>query len=198
MFGKYKIHNHEHHEKDYNRKRRGFKKFLNKMKGGDASPPPEHIIDIIWSGIGTFLSMTIIFSLDVLLDSPLLVASIGASAILVFCMPKSPYSQPRTVIGGHVISAIVGVTAYQLFIDNPLWAVAFAVSFSAVLMLLTKTVHPPGGATALFAVIGTEELHQWGYLYVLFPCAISAIVLVLLGLLINNLSARRKYPTYWW
>jgi CBS-domain-containing membrane protein len=74
---------------------------------------------------------------------------------------------------------------------------ALAVSITAAAMLVTKTVHPPGGATALIAVIGGEKIHQLGFLYPLLPVGLGALILLVVGLLVNNISRNRRYPEYW-
>jgi len=190
-------------EDDYERKRFGFKNYIIKMKGGEPNPQRINITEVVWTWCGIFLSIYIIFYIDSQLrgitsEHPLLFASMGASAVLIFGFPDSPYSQPRSVIGGHFVSALAGVTAYQLFYYEPVLAAAFAVSFASTLMFLTKTIHPPGGATALLAVIGSDDFHNLGYWFVISPCVTSTSILVILGVIINNLSASRKYPQYWW
>jgi CBS-domain-containing membrane protein len=110
---------------------------------------------------------------------------------------KSPLAQPRNLIGGHVISGLTGVACYHLF-GNTIWlAAAMAVSLAIVVMLATKTLHPPGGATALIAVIGGTKIHNLGFFYALIPAGTGAVILLVIALLVNNLSKSRKYPEYW-
>ncbi len=97
-------------------------------------------------------------------DMTLLIGSFGASAVLVFGAARSPLAQPRNLIGGHVVSAFAGVTAWTLFQQYPWLAAAFAVATAIAAMHLTRTLHPPGGATALVAVIGSDQIHDLGYL----------------------------------
>jgi CBS-domain-containing membrane protein len=95
------------------------------------------------------------------------------------------------LLGGHVI---VGVTIYK-FIPVELWlSSAFAVSLSIVLMQVTKTLHPPGGATALIANIGSEKIHDLGYFYVLNPVLSGVVIMLLVALIFNNLTDHRNYP----
>ena len=129
---------------------------------------------------------------------PLLIGSFGASAVLAFGAPHSPLAQPRNIVGGHVLSAMVGVSSQAMLGAEPVIAAALAVSTAIALMHMTQTLHPPGGATALIAVIGGPGIHSMGYWYVLLPCAAGAICMVLLALVTNNLAARKKYPTFWW
>ena len=115
------------------------------------------------------------------IDSVMLIGSFGASAVIVFGTPKSLYASPRHLIVGHIISALVGVLSYKLYgIIGCLWfCSAVAVSVSTLVMLITQTTHPPGGATALIAVMGSEKIHQLNYLYLMTPVLTG--VLILLG-----------------
>ena len=127
----------------------------------------------------------------------LLLGSFGASAVLVYGAIRSPLAQPRNLVGGHVISGFMGVTSYQLWGDTSWLAAGLGVSGAIVAMLLTKTLHPPGGATALLAVIGGPKIHAVGYGYVVVPAGAGACLLLLVALVVNNLAGRR-YPEYWW
>ena len=86
---------------------------------------------------------------------------------------------------------------YQLF-GKFIWiAAAFAVSLAIAAMLITKTLHPPGGATALIAVIGGDAVHKLSFFYAIIPAGLGAIILLIIALLVNNLSKDRRYPEYW-
>jgi len=98
--------------------------------------------------------------------------SFGASAVLLYGAPRSPLAQPRNLIGGHLVSAVIGVSAWMLFQQYPWLAAALAVATAIAAMHLTRTLHPPGGATALIAVIGSDKIHDLGYLYVLLPATL--------------------------
>ena len=95
------------------------------------------------------------------------------------------------------ISALVGVACYKLFGKTIRIAAALSVSLAIVAMLITKTLHPPGGATALIAVIGDKKIHDLGFLYAFIPAGAGALILLVVALLVNNLSKNRKYPEYW-
>lgn len=118
--------------------------------------------------------------------------------MLVFGAVQSPLAQPRNLLGGHVISAFTGVSIGLLFPDIPWLAACLAVSTAIALMLLTKTLHPPGGATALIAVTGGEGIRQLGYWYVLVPCLAGACLMLLTALVVNNMTRLRRYPLFWW
>lgn len=175
--------------------------YLSKMKGGAKSPPGVSTIELIWSWLGSALGIGICAYLSSLYFEPrdmtLLIGSFGASAVLVYAAIKSPLAQPRNLIGGHVLSGLAGVACYQVF-GNTIWlASAMAVSLAIVVMLSTKTLHPPGGATALIAVIGGAKIHNLGFLYAFIPAGTGAVILLVIALLVNNLSKNRRYPEYW-
>ena len=86
----------------------------------------------------------------------------------------------------------------QLFTDTLWLAAALAVSVSIFLMHLTRTLHPPGGATALIAVIGSSKIHALGYMYALIPVTSGAIIMLFVALIINNIPSKRQYPKFWW
>ena len=175
--------------------------YLSKMNGGAKSPPGVGVTELIWSWIGSAIGIAICGYCSSRYFEPrdlsLLIGSFGASAVLVYAAIKSPLAQPRNLIGGHVISGLVGVACYQLF-GGTIWiAAALAVSLAITAMLATKTLHPPGGATALIAVIGGAKVHSLGFLYAFLPAGAGAVVLLIVALLVNNLSKNRKYPEYW-
>lgn len=125
-------------------------------------------------------------------DLPLLFAPIGASAVLVFAMPASPLAQPWPVIGGNTVSAAVGVAAYHLVPE--VWlATGLAVGAAILVMTLLRCLHPPGGAAALTAVIGSPAVHAAGLGYAAYPVALNSVSLVLVGLLFHRLAGR-SYP----
>ena len=109
-----------------------------------------------------------------------LIASMGASAVLLFGVPHSPLSQPWPLIGGHTLSALAGVICAR-WVEPPVLACGLAVGLAIGVMHLGRCIHPPGGATALTAVIGGPAVAQWGYGYVLFPVFTSAVLLVILA-----------------
>lgn len=152
-----------------------------------------------WSFIGAFLGIGLIafFQSSYLTkdENVFLIGSFGASSVLVFGAIQSPMAQPRNLMGGHLISAIIGVTVYKTFPDI-IWLTApSAVALSIVLMQITKTLHPPGGATALIAVIGSEKIKALGFFYVVSPVLTGALVLLIVALIFNNSTTNRKYPT---
>ncbi len=162
----------------------------------------ETLVDFtehFWAFIGSFVGMGIIAFLQYKTfsntDMVLLIGSFGASCVLVYGVIQSPLAQPRNLIGGHVVSALVGVTIQKL-IPDILWIAApLAVSLSIVLMQITKTLHPPGGATALIAATASPQIKSLGYFYVISPVLSGALILLVTALIFNNLTSKRSYPT---
>jgi CBS-domain-containing membrane protein len=125
----------------------------------------------------------------------LLVASMGASAVLLFAAPEGPLSQPWPVLAGHGISAVIGVACAR-YVPEPLLASALAVGAAIGIMRGLRCVHPPGGATALAAVIGGAPVRALGMQYVLTPVLVNAAAIVLLAVVFHGLGAQRRYPAY--
>ena len=176
--------------------------YLRKMGGTTrGSPPRVSRAEILWSWAGSFLGIAAIATLNQRFfagtDLTLTIGSMGASAVLVFGAVRSPLAQPRNLVGGHLLSALVGVTAWQWLGTEPWLAQALAVATAIALMHLTRTLHPPGGATALIAVMGSDQIHAMGYLYALVPATLGPLILLGIGLLFNNLAATRRYPEVW-
>jgi CBS-domain-containing membrane protein len=168
-------------------------RYISKMKGFKrttplVSPPP---LDVILTWLGAFLGITAIALFAHQYELPV-VASFGASAVLIYGVPDAPLSQPRNVIFGHTLSAAAGVATFMMF-GLTWWSPGVGTALALVVMLLTKTTHPPGGATALFAVL--TKAHPS---YILTPIMAGATILVIIGLLVNNLSPNRQYPRYWY
>lgn len=144
--------------------------------------------EILATSVGVFGGIGSISLLTYLLGYPLLIAPFGASAVLLYSATSSPLAQPRNLIGGHFVAALVGVTCYQLF-GETWYAVTFAVCGAILLMMVTDTVHPPGGATAIVSV-----LNHAGYGFVLSPIAIGVVILLINAYFANKLSPQRSYP----
>ncbi len=176
--------------------------YFTKMKGGAKGPPAVRAGELAWSWAGSVIGIGLCALLSSRFFEPrdlsLLIGSFGASAVLVYGAIKSPLAQPRNLVGGHIVSGLVGVACAQFAGGTPWIAAALAVSLAIVLMLATRTLHPPGGATALIAVIGGPKIHALGYLYPFVPAGLGALVLLAVALLINNLSRERSYPEYWY
>ena len=178
--------------------------YFAKMKGmeGAGHPPHENLFEnMFWSWLGGFLGIAAVawlhYSFLPEKELILIIGSFGASAVLIYGVVKSPFAQPRNLLGGHLISALIGVSSYKLCGDVIWLAAALAVATAIAAMHLTKTVHPPGGATALIAVIGGDSIHRLGFLYVVVPVGLGAVIMLLIALLVNNIPENRRYPEFW-
>lgn len=153
----------------------------------------EKLIAALGGGIailGVFYSSAYLLS-----DTHLLwvVPSMGASTVLIFAVPHGQLSQPWPVLGGHFISALIGVACYQ-WIPNAFWAAAAAIALAIFAMQILRCIHPPGGATALMAVLGGAEVHNLGYAFAVTPVFLNSLLLIGLGIAINALFPWRRYP----
>ncbi|MBO9584072.1 MAG: HPP family protein [Flavobacterium sp.] len=163
----------------------------------------ETLIDYkehFWSFLGSFVGIGILAYLESSQftgsDVVYLIGSFGASSVLIYGIIQSPFSQPRNLIGGHLISAFIGVSINKLVPDIVYISAPLAVSLSIIFMQITKTLHPPGGATALIAVTGSAQIKALGYMYVISPVLIGVLILFLTALIFNNMTSSRSYPSH--
>jgi CBS-domain-containing membrane protein len=176
--------------------------YFRKMKGTTKSPPAVKLTEILWSWAGGFLGVAVVALIHYSLftdegDYLMIIGSFGASAVLIFGAIKSPLAQPRNLVGGHVISALIGVFFFKVFHDQMWLAASLAVATAIAAMHVTKTLHPPGGATALIAVTGGAKVHSLGYLYALMPVGLGVLIMLAVALLFNNIPKGRRYPEFW-
>lgn len=153
---------------------------------------PERLLGCLGAVACIALTMVVCGQFLPVSDMPVIVAPLGASAVLIFAVPSSPLAQPWSVIGGNTISALVGVAAYHA-IPDLFVAAGVAVGGAILVMSLLRCLHPPGGAAALTAVIGSAGIHAAGYAFALAPVAINSVALVLLAILFHRATGR-SYP----
>lgn len=161
----------------------------------------ETLIDFkehFWTFIGSFLGIGIIGLLNskyfTANDNLFLIGSFGASSVLIYGLINSPLAQPRNLIGGHLVCALTGVSIHHLIPAEVWLSSALSISVAIVLMQITKTLHPPGGATALIANIGSPKIQALGFYYVLSPVLSGVIILLLVAIVCNNATSHRSYP----
>jgi len=151
------------------------------------------------SALGGFVGIFCVLMVSQWLLDPdvsvMIVPSMGATAVLLFAAPHAPFSQPWNVLGGHAVSAIIGVACWKWIPDTHL-AASVSVGLAIGAMYLARCIHPPGGATALAAVIGSEKLHQSGFAYEYDPIMLNAVAIVLVALVFNGLFKWRRYPAH--
>jgi CBS-domain-containing membrane protein len=153
--------------------------------------PKFSIQHILLSWVGAFLGIATLAYLTAQTAHPFIAAPLGATAVLVFGVPDSPLAQPRNVIGGNLIAAIVCVMLVQLFGTAP-WVMAIAVATTIKLTQLTRTVHPPAGAVALLGVLTHAS---WDYVFT--PILVGSVVIVLCTLIFSSVVPGRIYPKHW-
>ena len=157
--------------------------------------PNRSPVEIALSGLGGLLGMALTLWLSSWLLGPhaaaTVLASMGASAVLLFAVPHSAFSSPWAVLGGHAVSACIGVACAEL-VRDPLLAAALAVGLSISAMYALDCIHPPGGATALFAVMGSPALRALGFSYVLVPVLLNAALLLGVALVFNRVLRARQ------
>ncbi len=125
--------------------------------------------------------------------APLLMAPLAASSVLLFGFPASPMARPWAIIVGHVVSALVGVVVAHL-IPNLIFASGLAVALAILAMAATRSMHPPGGSTALIAVLGGPGVKTAAYSYALLPVGVNTVLLVGIGWLFHRWVSGHSYP----
>ncbi len=153
----------------------------------------EQLVATLGGAIGILLIVIVTQAVVGLQGALIIVPSMGASAVLIFAAPHSPFAQPWAVLAGHVLSALVGVACWQL-VPNPTLAAGLAVGLAIGVMHVARCLHPPGGATALAAVIGGSAVHELGYRYALSPIALNCAIILIVGVVFNYAFAWRRYP----
>ncbi|PKB13287.1 CBS domain-containing membrane protein [Novosphingobium kunmingense] len=153
----------------------------------------DRIIACIGAGLGIIVTVIVCASIPhEIADLPIIVAPLGASAVLAFAVPSSPLAQPWPVIGGNIISTLIGVAVFQAI---PVLTIAAGVAVGAAILAMSmlRCLHPPGGAAALTAVIGSQSIHMAGYAFAFVPMGINSITLVVAAMLFHRMSGH-SYP----
>ena len=181
-----------------------------KWRGVGGAPLPRPALPFMaCSFIGTFAGIGTLALLQYLLPpvvssgTMILAPSMAATAVLVYAAPSAPLAQPRCVIGGHVISALIGVAIRKLLVELPppwtdaVWlAATLSTALSISAMEALSILHPPGGATALIAATNPAAV-ALGWSFVYAPALVSSVILTLVALLVNNASSKRQHPQFW-
>jgi len=166
--------------------------FLKKIKGdGMPLPPQPTTKSVAFAWLGGFIAIATVAILTKELSTILILGSFGASCVLLFGYPDAPFSQPRNVIFGHLLSSLIGLAFLTLFGPH-WWSVALSAGTAIAFMMLTRTVHPPAGSNPIIVFLTQPS---WGFL--VFPTLVGAIVLVVIALIYNNATRKGKYPKYW-
>lgn len=156
----------------------------------------EKFISGLGGALAIFLLILVCHDALHLAGAAMLIASMAATAVLLFAIPHGALSQPWPVIGGHAISAVIGVFCAN-HLPHLALAAACAVGVSIFVMHVAKCLHPPGAATALTAVIGGPEVHGLGYGFIWSPVVLNALMIVLVAIVFNLAFPWRRYPAVW-
>jgi HPP family len=178
--------------KDWQERYRRLKLYMRRShRRGRIYQPKFSFAQGMLSWVGSLVAIEALVYLSACTHYPLMAAPFGATAVLVYGVPESPLSQPRNIIGGNCIGAIVSILLTQYCGSEP-WVMGLAVAMSLKIMKLTRTLHPPGGAIAL---VGVMSHASWNFL--LAPALIGSLIIVLWTSIFNNLAPGRSYPRHW-
>ena len=159
----------------------------------DTTNHGDKLVALIGAVLGLYVALEVAASVIDGVLGGLVLASLGATAVLLFAVPHGALSQPWNVLGGHAVSAAIGVVAREA-IPHPLLAAAVAVGLAIWAMHYLRCIHPPGGATALFAVLGGPAVEALGFGYVWHPVLTSVGAMVLVAVAVNYPFEWRRYP----
>ncbi len=181
-----KLEQHEHVRTSW------WQEYFMKMRGQHlAVSHRTNMADALTAAVGGFIGIGTLLLLTYMTGTPWLIASLGASCVLVFGAWNAPFSQPRNILGGHIISGTIGILFYELFGAHPL-AISAAVARTIFIMMLTKMIHPPGGGNPIIMLGG----YSWSYLFA--PIIVGAVVIIVYAVILNNIRQNRHYPLFWW
>lgn len=166
--------------------------YFGKFRGQSAALPPRFPVrQILLGGAGAALAIGFVATLASWTRQPLLLGSLGASCVFLFGLPEAPFSQPRNVIAGHLLSSLVGLICLKAFGPQP-WALGLALGLSVIGMFATRTVHAPAGSNPVIVFMTQPD---WGFLFT--PTLLGAVGVVLVALVFNNAVRPGRYPLYW-
>ena len=166
--------------------------YFQRFRGRQAALPPRlPLRKILLAGAGAALAIGFVGAMANLTHQPLVLGSLGASCVFLFGLPEAPFSQPRNVIAGHVLSSLVGLLCLNLFGPH-VWALGLALGTAVMLMFATRTVHAPAGSNPVIIF-----LTQPGWSFLLTPTLLGAVGIVLVALFYNNAVHPARYPLYW-
>lgn len=172
-------------------------RFWTRFRRHDPHPAShaEKLISTAGGFIGVLLVLLVSGRILDFHGAALVVASMGASAVLLFATPHSALSQPWSLLGGHLISAFIGITCAKL-LANPFYAGALAVALSIAAMHYLRCLHPPGGATSLVAVVGGEPVRALGYWFMVTPVLANVMIILVVAVAANYPFRWRRYPEW--
>jgi len=165
---------------------------LEKFKGDrQPLPPRANKRTIVVAALGSAVAMTVLGMFGLVLENAVLLGSLGATCVLLFGFPDAPFSQPRNILLGHVISSFIGLSLVSI-LGYHVWVLAIALALAIAAMMFTRTVHPPAGSNPVIIFL----LHPTWF-FLIFPTLIGALLVLVVGLLYLNVARSEKYPKYW-
>jgi CBS-domain-containing membrane protein len=167
------------------------KDFFKKMRGYEAGPPRLHTRKIARGFVGALIAIGAAAYLSQASGVPLVLGSFGASCVLLFSFPDSPFSQPRNVIGGHFLASLTGLV-FLAALGSTWWSMALALATAISVMHFTRTVHPPAGSNPVIIMLAAPG---WEFLFT--PTLLGACILIAVALAFNNIDREARYPRHW-
>jgi len=167
------------------------RRYLGRFRGQYPVPRLPDLRHVGWSWLGGTLAIALIAGIASAANAPLMIPPFGATAVLALGVHESPLAQPRNIIGGHMVTGVIGVGALMLLGDG-WWVMALAVGTAIAAMQLTRTVHPPAGANPVLIMLSGAD---WWFL--LMPLLAGASAMVVVAVIFNKLVPGRRYPSYW-
>ncbi|WP_102227104.1 HPP family protein [Acidimangrovimonas sediminis] len=168
--------------------------WLHRHRHPHGLPDRPGLRKIAAAAIGSFVGLSLLGALAHHAGVDLLMASFGATCLLLFATPDTPLAQPRNVVGGHLLASGVGLAAMHLFAPQAAVLMALVVAVAIVLMQVTRTLHAPAGADPLVIMLKGHVL-PWTFL--ITPVLAGAVALVLIAYAVNNARGAEKWPRYW-
>lgn len=165
---------------------------LRKFTGGDSIPPRPDAVALLRGFIGGTLGIFVLLIMTYWCDTILVMAPFGATCVLLFALPKAPLAQPRSIVGGHFVSTLIGLLTINLFGDGVIF-IALAVGISITVMQFLRIVHAPAGANPILIIMsGITD-----YTFLFTPVLIGSVLLVVVALIVNNIGVETRWPNYW-
>lgn len=165
--------------------------WLDKVKGGGELAPRPALKVVLKAALGALIGIAVVACLADATQMPLLLGSFGASCVMLFGFPDLPFSQPRHVVLGHLVSSLSGLLVMEIF-GAQWWSLALALALALALMMWLGVVHPPAGSNPVIVFLSHPA-----WTFALYPTLVGAVLLVIVAIIYNNVTRPTNYPKYW-